>query len=98
MARVTIEDCLRRVDNRFSLVHLASQRVHQLREGAVPHIKSKNKEIVLSLREVAAGKIFPVSEGTANREKSEAEARKKEILMQAKAKAEEDASKASPKS
>jgi DNA-directed RNA polymerase subunit omega len=57
MARVTVEDCLREVSNRFALVHLAAQRVRQYRQGAKPNIESKNKEVVVSLREVAAHRI-----------------------------------------
>jgi DNA-directed RNA polymerase subunit omega len=57
MARVTIEDCLEQVPNRFSLIHLAFQRVKQLRSGAAPQIQSKNKEVVVALREIAAGKV-----------------------------------------
>ena len=58
MARVTIEDCLKNVDSRFSLVHLAVRRVLQLRSGAMPLVNApKNKEIVLALREIASGKI-----------------------------------------
>jgi DNA-directed RNA polymerase subunit omega len=61
MARVTIEDCLEQVPNRFSLIHLAFQRVKQLRAGARPEIQSKNKEVVVALREIAAGKVdFPL--------------------------------------
>jgi len=60
MARVTIEDCLEQVPNRFSLIHLAFQRVKQLRSGAAPMVQSKNKEVVVALREIAAGKVsFP---------------------------------------
>ena len=58
MARVTIEDCLKNVDNRFTLVHLAAQRVRQVREGAdflVP--PSKNEDVVTVLREIAANRI-----------------------------------------
>jgi DNA-directed RNA polymerase subunit omega len=64
MARITIEDCLERVENRYELVHLATKRVKQLREGAEPLVKSKNKEVVTALREIAAGKIkhAPISE------------------------------------
>lgn len=58
MARVTIEDCLEHVPNRFSLIHLAFQRVKQLRSGAAPMVQSKNKEVVVALREIAAGKVF----------------------------------------
>jgi DNA-directed RNA polymerase subunit omega len=58
MARVTIEDCLEKVNNRFLLVHLSAKRVMQLRKGAPLLIEApKNKEVVLALREIAAGKI-----------------------------------------
>jgi len=57
MARVTIEDCLERVENRYELVHLTVKRVKQLREGDDALVRSKNKEIVTALREIAAGKV-----------------------------------------
>ncbi|NMC74780.1 MAG: DNA-directed RNA polymerase subunit omega [Geobacteraceae bacterium] len=59
MARVTVEDCLKQVNNRFLLVMLASKRVKQLYKGSKPLIenKSNNKNVVLALREIAAGKI-----------------------------------------
>ena len=57
MARVTIEDCLEKVENRYELVHLTVKRVRQLREGEDAQVKSKNKEIVTALREIAAGKV-----------------------------------------
>jgi DNA-directed RNA polymerase subunit omega len=58
MARVTIEDCLKQVNNRFLLVHLGAKRVIQLRKGAKPLYEApKNKEIVLALREIAAGEV-----------------------------------------
>jgi DNA-directed RNA polymerase subunit omega len=57
MARVTIEDCLKEMSNRFALVHMASQRVRQLRRGAAPRISSKNKDVVVALREIAAGRV-----------------------------------------
>ena len=59
MARVTVEDCLKNVDNRFALVHLAVRRVLQLRHGApavLENVKS-NKEVVLALREIASNRI-----------------------------------------
>ncbi len=59
MARVTIEDCLKKVDNRFAIVHMAVKRVLQLREGAKPLVECDNKEIVVALREIAAGKVRP---------------------------------------
>ncbi|MCT4642585.1 MAG: DNA-directed RNA polymerase subunit omega [Bacteriovoracaceae bacterium] len=57
MARVTIEDCLEKVENRYELVHLTAKRVKQLKEGDDSLVKSKNKEVVTALREIAAGKI-----------------------------------------
>jgi DNA-directed RNA polymerase subunit omega len=62
MARVTVEDCLEQVPNRFSLIHLAFQRVKQLRSGAAPAIQSKNKEVVVALREIASGKVVVPNE------------------------------------
>jgi DNA-directed RNA polymerase subunit omega len=58
MARITVEDCLDHVDNRFQLVHLAAQRTKQLRRGSKILVDSpENKEIVQALREIAAGKV-----------------------------------------
>ena len=57
MARITIEDCLNKVNNRFSLIHIAAKRVRQLRKGAEPTVFSKNKDIVVALREIAAGNV-----------------------------------------
>lgn len=57
MARITVEDCLTKVANRFVLSHLVVERVKQLRKGAQPLVKCDNKEIVLALREIAAGKV-----------------------------------------
>jgi len=64
MARVTIEDCLERVENRYELVHLTVKRVKQLREGEDALVRSKNKDVVTALREIAAGKVThaPVEE------------------------------------
>jgi len=59
MARITVEDCQKRVDNRFLLVQMAIKRVRQYREGYEPLVDSKNKEVVTALREIAAGKVFP---------------------------------------
>ena len=59
MARVTIEDCLKNVDNRFTLVHLAAKRVRQVREGAELLVKSSNNgDVVSVLREIAAGRVI----------------------------------------
>lgn len=58
MARVTVEDCLENVDNRFALVLLATKRTRHLLKGATPLVEhSKNKAPVLALREVAANKV-----------------------------------------
>jgi DNA-directed RNA polymerase subunit omega len=58
VARITIEDCLRKVSNRFLLVNIVSQRVRQIREGSDYLVSSpKNEDVVVALREVAAGKI-----------------------------------------
>ena len=62
MARITIEDCLRKVDNRFELVNMVARRVRQIREGSDYLVSSpKNEDIVVSLREVAAGKVAPAA-------------------------------------
>jgi DNA-directed RNA polymerase subunit omega len=59
MARVTVEDCLDKVENRFLLVMLAAKRVKQLFKGSKPLIenKSDNKNVVISLREIASGQL-----------------------------------------
>ena len=59
MARITIEDCLKKVENRFILVNMVAKRVRQIREGSDYLVSSpKNQDIVVSLREVAAGKVI----------------------------------------
>ena len=57
MARVTVEDCLEREENRFALVLLAANRTRQLKKGAHPLVHSKNKAAVTALREIAGGKV-----------------------------------------
>jgi len=58
VARITVEDCLTRVSNRFLLVNMVAKRVRQIREGSEYLVNSpKNEDIVISLREIAAGKI-----------------------------------------
>ena len=59
MARITVEDCQRRVGNRFLLVQMAIKRVQQYREGYEPLVNSRNKDVVTALREIAAGKVMP---------------------------------------
>jgi DNA-directed RNA polymerase subunit omega len=58
MARITVEDCMEHVENRFELVHLATKRTKQLVKGARPLVKSTNKEVVTALREIAAGEVY----------------------------------------
>jgi DNA-directed RNA polymerase subunit omega len=60
MARVTIEDCLKVIPNRFLLVQAALRRTRQLMEGSKPLIDSKNREAVVALREIAANKVRPL--------------------------------------
>jgi DNA-directed RNA polymerase subunit omega len=59
MARITVEDCLEKVGdhNRFNLIHLTVKRVKQHRQGEPYLVKGKNKEIVMSLREIAASEV-----------------------------------------
>jgi DNA-directed RNA polymerase subunit omega len=59
MARITIEDCLEKVPNKFILVRMAILRAHQLMKGARPLIDNieENREIVVALREIAANKV-----------------------------------------
>lgn len=56
MARITVEDCLANVDNRFQLVLIASKRARQIALGAEPRVALENdKPTVVALREIAAG-------------------------------------------
>ena len=57
MARVTVEDCLEKINNRFALVILGAERARQLAKGAQPLIDCENKPAVTSLREIADGKV-----------------------------------------
>ncbi len=59
MARITVEDCLAQIgdDNRFALVHLAVERIRQHRKGEPFLVQGKNKEIVMTLREIASGAV-----------------------------------------
>jgi DNA-directed RNA polymerase subunit omega len=68
MARVTVEDCLEREENRFALVVLAAQRTRSLMKGATALVHSKNKAAVTALREIAASKVLfdrPTNEAVA---------------------------------
>jgi DNA-directed RNA polymerase subunit omega len=59
VARITVEDCLKKVPNRFQLVNMVAKRVRQIREGSDYLVSSpKNEDVVISLREIAAGRII----------------------------------------
>ena len=58
MARITVEDCLKRIPNRFQLTLTATYRARQLSAGATPMVEhDKDKPTVVALREIAAGKV-----------------------------------------
>ena len=66
MARITVEDCLKKIPNRFLLVNMVAKRVRQIREGSEYLVNSpKNEDIVVSLREIAAGKLVVKTENAA---------------------------------
>ena len=58
MARVSIEDCKKNMANRFALVVVAANRARQLMGNSTPLVNSKNKEVVVALREIAEGKVL----------------------------------------
>jgi DNA-directed RNA polymerase subunit omega len=57
VARITVEDCLKQVPNRFQLTLAATYRARQLAQGHTSKIESKDKPTVTALREIAAGKV-----------------------------------------
>jgi DNA-directed RNA polymerase subunit omega len=57
MARITIEDCLKNIPNRFQLTLAATYRARQLLQGHTPKVEAKDKPTVVALREIAAGKV-----------------------------------------
>jgi len=57
LARVTVEDCLEKVGNRFALTILAAERARQISKGGKPLVACDNKSAVTSLREIADGKV-----------------------------------------
>ncbi|MBV8056484.1 MAG: DNA-directed RNA polymerase subunit omega [Deltaproteobacteria bacterium] len=63
MARITVEDCLEVIPNRFELVLAAARRAKQLLKGARPLVESDNKEVVMALREIAATKVTLLKQG-----------------------------------
>jgi DNA-directed RNA polymerase subunit omega len=62
MARITVEDCLNRIDNRFEMVLTATKRARQIANGADPLVEEENdKPTVIALREIADGLVDPQS-------------------------------------
>ena len=58
MARITVDDCLKRIPNRFHLTLAATYRARQLSSGASPLVEpNRDKATVIALREIASGKI-----------------------------------------
>ena len=57
MARITVEDCLTQIPNRFQLVLAATYRARMLSQGHAPRVQTRNKPAVTALREVAAGTV-----------------------------------------
>jgi DNA-directed RNA polymerase subunit omega len=57
MARITVEDCLNRIPNRFQLVLAATYRARMLSQGHAPKVETRNKPGVTALREVSAGEV-----------------------------------------
>ena len=58
MARITVEDCLKRINNRFIIVQMANTRTTQFYEGSKPLVEGDNREVVTSLREIAQEKVI----------------------------------------
>jgi DNA-directed RNA polymerase subunit omega len=57
MARITVEDCLEKINNRFAIIHVAAERVRQLDKGSKRLVNCKNENAVVALREIAAGNV-----------------------------------------
>ena len=92
MARITVEDCLEVVDNRFELVLMATKRARQISKGADPLVDSSNdKPTVLALREIAARKV--TNELISEIEKQEKEKAEREAMEWAAAEMDDDLSK-----
>lgn len=64
MARVTVEDCLEQVENRFALVHVGAKRTKELLRGSKPVYPCKNREVVTALREIASRRVRYTDPGT----------------------------------
>lgn len=57
MARITVEDCLKKIPNRFQMVLVAAYRARQITQGHKPMVDAKDKPTVIALREIAEGKV-----------------------------------------
>lgn len=57
MARISVDDCLSKIPNRFELTLAVTFRARQIAQGSLPMVESKDKPIVTALREIAAGKV-----------------------------------------
>ena len=57
MARITVEDCMKYIPNRFELTLAVTYRARQLAQGSQPMVETKDKPVVTALREIAAGKV-----------------------------------------
>ncbi|MEE9613318.1 MAG: DNA-directed RNA polymerase subunit omega, partial [Desulfatiglandales bacterium] len=80
MARVTVEDSLKHIANRFLLVHATTRRARQLTKGSSPLVTGyRNREIVMALREMAAGKISIIKKVRASKGRSEKKAKTIEL-------------------
>lgn len=79
MARVTVEDSLEHIANRFLLVHATTRRARQLMKGSSPLVKGENREIVMALREMGAGKISIIKKVRASKGRNEKKAKTVEL-------------------
>lgn len=92
MARITVEDCLTAVDNRFELVLMATKRARQLANGAEPLVNAEHdKPTVVALREIAGHKV--TNELIADIDRQERERAEREALEWAAAEVDEDLAK-----
>lgn len=57
MARITVEDCLKKIPNRFQMVLVAAYRARHLTQGSAPKVEAKDKPAVVALREIAKGEV-----------------------------------------
>ena len=71
MARITVEDCMDKVENSFELVHLSAKRAKQLVKGSRPLVKSTNREIVTALREIAEDLVYFEKKDTVEKDRDE---------------------------